>query len=259
MNEEFSALLQSLKSHVEENDGEVVYWGDTISQRDVVGVRAPAPAAAVKSATTIMPRTDLSNAARLEKYRTETVGDCHRCPLGETRHKLVFGVGNPDANVMFIGEGPGFDEDLKGEPFVGKAGQLLDKIMASIGLNRTNSYIANVVKCHPMIDPARRDQRGNDRPPQPDEMDKCLPFLREQIGIIKPKIIVTLGAVSTKALLNRSQGISALRGSIYAVSFPEAGEIKILPTFHPAALLRDETLKRAVWEDMKRLRNELDV
>jgi DNA polymerase len=159
-----------------------------------------------------------------------------------------------------VGEGPGFDEDRQGEPFVGKAGQLLDKIMAAIGLDRTKVFIANVVKCHPMVDATQPDKRGNDRPPAPDEMAECLPFLKAQIAIIRPEIIVTLGATASKAVLGTTQGITALRGKIVPVplidGFPP---VPVLPTFHPAALLRDPNLKRPVWEDMKLLKKTLGL
>lgn len=229
--ETLETLKRDLKNHLTENDGEMVYWGEKIKKPEV--------------------------RSTLVELR-EKIGDCHLCPLGDTRIKLVFGVGNPNAEVMFIGEGPGFDEDRQGEPFVGKAGQLLDKIMAAIGLDRSMVYIANMVKCHPMTDPTQPDKRGNDRAPSPEEMEKCQPFLLEQIRIINPKIIVTLGGVSSKALLGSTQGITALRGKIVEMNFfPDAAPIKVLPTFHPAALLRDESLKKAVWQDMKLLRDLL--
>ena len=230
-----------LKNHLEENDGEVVYWGPpTLAMRASEG--------------------EPSKRVQLEKFRLEVVGDCHLCPLGDTRIKLVFGEGNAEADVMFIGEGPGFEEDRKGEPFVGKAGQLLDKIMAAIQLDRTKVYIANMIKCHPMVDPTNPDKRGNDRPPTPEEMAQCRPFLIEQIRIIRPKIIVTLGGVSSKALLQTNQGITALRGKMAELKIDEeSAPIPVLPTFHPAALLRDESLKKAVWEDMKKLRSFLNA
>jgi DNA polymerase len=177
--------------------------------------------------------------------------------LGDTRKKIVFGVGNPEADVMFVGEGPGFDEDRQGEPFVGKAGQLLDKIMAAIGLSRKEIYIANIVKCHPMVDPSKSESRGNDRPPSVEEIEKCIPFLKEQILIVKPSFIVTLGATATKAILQKKEGISSLRGHFYDLNWDGFPSIQVLPTFHPAALLRDETYKRPVWEDMKLLREAL--
>jgi DNA polymerase len=199
-------------------------------------------------------------AEQLEDLRTHTIGDCHLCPLGDTRIKIVFGVGNPQADVMFVGEGPGFDEDRQGEPFVGKGGQLLDKIMKAIDLDRTKVYIANVVKCHPMVDAGQPDKRGNDRPPASEEIEKCRPFLMEQIRIVNPKIIVTLGGTATKAVLQTTKGITALRGQIFDVELiPGAPTVRVLPTFHPAALLRDESLKRAVWEDMKKLRDLLSL
>src|SRR3954470_1607368 len=144
-----NSLIEALKAHLQENDGELSYWGETI-----------AAAAPPKSAPPIS-----SSREELERLRTETIGDCRLCPLSETRIKLVFGVGNANAKVLFVGEGPGFDEDRIGEPFVGKAGQLLDKILSAIQLDRTKVYIANIVKCHPMIDPQNPDKRGNDRPP----------------------------------------------------------------------------------------------
>ncbi len=131
--------------------------------------------------------------ALYEKYNT-----CTRCPLGNSRIKFVFGVGNPDARVLFIGEGPGYEEDRRGEPFVGKAGQLLDKMMAAIGLSRQTAYIANIVKCHPMVNPQAPELRGNDRPPTPEEVETCSPILQQQIAIIHPKIIVTLGSPSSR-------------------------------------------------------------
>src|SRR5262249_32634374 len=145
-----------------------------------------------------------------EKYNT-----CTRCPLGASRLNFVFGVGNPDAKVMFIGEGPGYQEDHKGEPFIGRAGQLLDKMMDSIGLSRKIAYIANIVKCHPMVNPQTPHEHGNDRPPTPEESSTCAPILQQQIEIIKPRILVTLGSPSTKATLNIQDGISKVRGRLF--------------------------------------------
>lgn len=244
-------LVQDLKHHLEDNDGEVVYWGEKI---------VPSSSFLVPSKEVVVHQEPgTRNQERLAKLFLETIGDCHLCPLGDTRIKLTFGVGNPESPVMFVGEGPGYEEDRKGEPFVGKAGQLLDKIIAAIGLDRTKVYIANVVKCHPMVDATQPDKRGNDRPPTPEEMEKCMPFLLEQIRIIRPKIIVTLGGVSSKALLKTSQGITSLRGKMFDLNLEDGFSTKVLPTFHPAALLRDETLKKPVWEDMKQLRSFLNV
>jgi len=230
-------LVKSLKAYLEENEGEFGYWGEAIVSK---------------------LQTPKSKIQILQEFHQDNIGDCHRCPLGDTRIKLVFGVGNPEAQVMFIGEGPGYDEDRQGEPFVGKAGQLLDRILAAIGLDRTQVYIANVVKCHPMVDPKKQEQRGNDRPPNAAEIEKCLPFLKEQIRIIAPRIIVTLGSTATQALLQRQEGISKLRGKLIPLIIAQdQAPIDVLPTYHPAALLRDESLKRVVWEDMKLLKRIL--
>lgn len=190
---------------------------------------------------------------------------CRLCPLGGTRRKLVFGVGNPQAKVMVIGEGPGFMEDRQGEPFVGPAGQLLDKILGSIGLSRQPQesewkwvYIANMVKCHPMIDPADPEKRGNDRAPSELEMEKCFPFLQKQILWIRPSYILALGATAAKALLKTSRGISSIRGQWFDFKFDGSqSPIPLLPTYHPAALLRNPDLKKDAWEDIKKFRDAL--
>ncbi|MEK7389490.1 MAG: uracil-DNA glycosylase [Elusimicrobiota bacterium] len=183
---------------------------------------------------------------------------CRECPLGATRIQAVPGTGSFEAKVIFVGEGPGFQEDHQGQPFVGRSGQLLDKIMASIGLSRTTVYIANIVKCHPMKDPANPESHGNDRPPTPEEISACRGWLEAQIRAIRPKVIVTLGAVSARTLLNDATPITQIRGK-WRTYDPGAGfpPIKLLPTFHPAALLRNPDLKRDVWTDMKSLNEEL--
>lgn len=195
---------------------------------------------------------------KLAKLREEVI-NCKKCELGYSRIKAVFGAGNPNAKVMFVGEGPGWEEDHRGEPFVGKAGQLLDKILASINLDRTKVYIANVVKCHPMINPQTPDARGNDRPPTAKEISACRFYLEEQIRIIKPLCIVTLGNTATKFILNSNDGVSKLRGKIYEIgkSFFFDFDIKVIPTYHPAALLRNPFLKKETWQDMKMLRDFL--
>lgn len=187
------------------------------------------------------------------------VASCRLCPLGATRIKAVPGVGSPRARVLFIGEGPGFEEDRRGEPFVGRAGRLLDKIIGSIGLSRETVFIANMVKCHPMKDPGTPDARGNDRAPAPEELAACRPFIERQIRALRPAAIVALGGIAAKALLGTDEGISRLRGTWAAIRLagsPEL-EIPVLPTYHPAFLLRDETRKRDVWNDMKALRSFL--
>ncbi|GHT53746.1 uracil-DNA glycosylase [Endomicrobiia bacterium] len=189
----------------------------------------------------------------LGKLREE-INSCKKCPLGESRLNAVFGVGSPSADLIFVGEGPGYDEDHKGEPFIGKAGHLLTKIIEAMGQTRETVYIANIVKCHPMIDPSNSEKRANDRPPTPEEMSVCRNYLDMQLEIIKPKIIVTLGASSTKGLLNNKEPISQIRGLV-----KEYKGIKLMPTYHPAALLRNPNLKKFVWEDMKKVMHFLDT
>ena len=190
-------------------------------------------------------------AQELEDFRKK-ICNCVKCDLGKTRIKLVFGTGSANARLMFIGEGPGYAEDHQGEPFVGRAGQLLTKIIESIGLKREDVYIANIVKCHPMVDPSDPEKKSNDRPPSPEEIQTCLPYLEDQIKIINPKIICALGTWAAKTLLNTELGITKLRGKFY-----ERNGIMLMPTYHPAALLRNELLKKDVWEDMKMIREEL--
>jgi DNA polymerase len=169
------------------------------------------------------------------------IGDCTRCKLhGLGRQQIVFGVGNPQARLMFVGEAPGADEDVQGEPFVGRAGQLLTKIIQSIGFERSDVYIANVIKCRP---PSNRN-------PEPDEVASCQPFLFRQIDTIQPRIIVALGTFAAQTLLNTVAPISKLRGQVHEFR----GGAKLIPTFHPAFLLRSPDRKRDVWEDMKKVR-----
>jgi DNA polymerase len=182
------------------------------------------------------------------------INSCRKCALGNSRLNAVIGVGSATAELMFVGEGPGFDEDHKGEPFVGKAGQLLTKIIEAMGFTRGTVYIANIVKCHPMIDSSDPQKRSNDRPPTLLEMETCKHYLDKQIEIIKPKIIITLGSSSTKGLLYDQEPISKIRGVV-----KEYKGIKIMPTYHPAALLRNPSLKKFVWDDMKKVMHYLDT
>ncbi|HBU69474.1 MAG TPA: uracil-DNA glycosylase [Elusimicrobia bacterium] len=208
------------------------------------------PATAVKTVKAAAPGGKLPT---LEEYKKQISG-CRKCPLGKSRLNFVFGVGNPKARLMFVGEGPGFDEDHKGEPFVGRAGQLLTKIIESIGLKREDVFIANVVKCHPMIDPSDPEKRANDRPPTPEEAAECIGYLEKQIDIIKPEFICALGSSAAKALLATEITISKLRGRYY-----DYRGAKLLPTFHPAALLRNPVYKKDVWEDMKMLKRSMGI
>lgn len=172
----------------------------------------------------------------LESIREE-LGDCKRCKLHKTRTNIVFGVGNPNAGLVFVGEGPGEDEDLQAEPFVGRAGQLLTKIIKAMGLNREDVYICNVVKCRP----------PENRNPEPDEIAACRPFMEKQIDAIRPKVIVALGTHAAQTLLNTDKKITALRGKFHRYR----DSIQLMPTFHPSYLLRNESKKKEVWEDMK--------
>ena len=170
----------------------------------------------------------------------EEIGDCTRCKLHSGRTNLVFGVGNPKADLMFVGEAPGRDEDIKGEPFVGRAGQLLTKIIEAIDLDRDDVYIANVIKCRP----------PQNRNPEPDEVETCEPFLFSQIDAIQPRVIVALGAFAVRTLLRDDKTpISKLRGRQYSFR-----GTTLIPTFHPAYLLRSPDKKQYVWEDMKQVR-----
>ncbi len=173
----------------------------------------------------------------------DSIRDCQACALAKGRSVVVFGSGNPDADVMFVGEAPGAEEDRQGLPFVGKAGELLTKMIGSIGLTRDEVYIANVVKCRP---PGNRD-------PEPDEVASCEPYLMRQIEMVRPEIICTLGRFAAQTLLQSSESMGRLRGRIFSYR-----GIKLVPTYHPAALLRNEQWKRPTWEDLKLLRKEYD-
>jgi len=201
----------------------------------------------IKKETVIQKVAEQTKTAEqnLEEFKQQ-ICNCNKCPLGKTKLNFVFGVGSPYSDIMFIGEGPGFQEDHKGEPFIGRAGMLLDKIIEAMGYKRSSVYIANIVKCHPMKDPSNPELKNNDRPPTQQEMQTCKPYLDKQIEIISPRVIVTLGASSTRALLNTEDVISSLRGK-----FAEYNGIKLMPTYHPAALLRNPNLKKDVWHDMK--------
>ncbi|MEP6654547.1 MAG: uracil-DNA glycosylase [Myxococcales bacterium] len=166
----------------------------------------------------------------------EELGDCTRCKLSAGRKNLVYGVGNPEAHLVFVGEGPGADEDEQGEPFVGKAGQLLTKMIGAMGYDRADVYICNVVKCRPP---------GN-RNPEPDEIAACEPFLKKQLAAIRPRMIVALGKFAAQCLLHDDSPISRLRGN-----FRTYEGIPLMPTFHPAYLLRDPTKKKEAWDDLK--------
>lgn len=169
---------------------------------------------------------------------------CKKCPLYKTRTHLVFGEGSPDAELMFVGEAPGRDEDLHGKPFIGRAGKLLTKIINAMNLKREDVYIANILK----------DRPPNNRNPKDSEIESCIEYLRKQIKIIEPKVICALGSFAAKELLNEESSISKLRGKFY-----DYEGIKFMPTYHPAYLLRNSHGKKFVWEDMKKIMKELNI
>ena len=186
------------------------------------------------------PIADDGNA--LEIFRQQ-ICDCSKCSLCSTRQNFVFGAGNPAAGIMFVGEAPGADEDRQGEPFVGAAGQLLNKIISAMDLRREDVYICNILKCRP----------PNNRDPQPDEIEQCEPFLKRQIELIKPKVICTLGRFAAQTLLRSSDSMGHMRGQSHQYE-----GIPLVATYHPAALLRNAQWKRPTWEDMKRVRQIYD-
>ncbi|WP_437277364.1 uracil-DNA glycosylase family protein [Sorangium sp. So ce375] len=204
---------------------------------------APAPRAeTVARASAPLPDTKEERAARLSLI-AEEVRTCQKCPLHEGRTHTVFSRGDPSSDIVFVGEGPGADEDLQGQPFVGAAGQLLDKMIAAMGYHRDAVYICNIVKCRP----------PKNRKPEPAEMAACSPYLTAQLALIKPKVIVALGATAVQGLIGTSEGITKLRGTWKLYK----GSIPIMPTFHPAYLLRQPGAKREVWSDLKEVMRHL--
>ena len=187
---------------------------------------------------------NLTSAADDLKELRSHIGDCQRCKLCKERTNIVFGTGDPDARLVFVGEGPGYDEDQQGEPFVGKAGQLLTKIIEAMKLTRKQVYICNIIKCRPP---------GN-RNPAPDEIKACFPFLDGQLDAIRPDFICALGTFAAQTLLDTVEPISRLRGRLFNLR-----GIKVMPTYHPAYLLRNPDKKRDVWEDMKKLMSMMDA
>jgi uracil-DNA glycosylase len=204
-----------------------------ITPETLVAVPAPPDPAAAPSGPVIRVES-------LDDIARDIGPHCSRCKLHTLgRSQVVFGVGNPHADLMFIGEAPGYEEDVQGVPFVGRAGQLLTKIIEAIQLRREDVYIANVIKCRP----------PQNRNPEPDEVDTCEPFLFRQVQVVKPRVIVALGAFAAKALLRTNDPIGRLRGHVYTY-----GDARLVPTFHPAYVLRNPASKREVWDDMKKVR-----
>ncbi len=195
-----------------------------------------------RDVTSELERTDLPGLPGLMRVRA-LMGPCARCPLHDTRNNIVFGEGNPEADLVFIGEAPGFEEDRSGVPFVGAAGSLFTRMLQAMGLQREEVYIANILKCRP---PRNRD-------PLPSEVESCKPFLLAQLRCIQPSIIVTLGRVAARNLLETDAPISVLRGE-----FKDWQEWKVMPTYHPAYLLRNKNMKRPAWEDLQSVMAEMD-
>jgi DNA polymerase len=217
--------------------------------------QSPAAQRAAATRPVSNERIEVTGASKVEQlaHLNERAQACQKCPhLVARRHTVVFGVGDPDAQLMFVGEGPGEDEDLKGEPFVGKAGQLLTKMIAAMGLSREQVYIANIVKCRPDMPPG---VPGN-RKPTREEMDTCVPYLRAQIDIIKPRALVALGATAIEGLVGATGAMGSLRGK-----FLEYRGVPVMPTYHPSYLLRNQSTaeKRKVWEDLLKVMEKLEL
>lgn len=190
-----------------------------------------------------LPADSADQAAQLENLRKVELGICVRCKLHSGRKTIVFGEGNPQADLMLVGEAPGADEDIQGRPFVGRAGQLLMQMIQAIDFSRNDVYIANVLKCRP----------PNNRPPEPDEVQMCSPFLLKQISIIKPKIILALGVHAAQNLIGSKSSIGLLRNRVYDMPFG-----RVIATYHPSFLLRSPQMKPAAWEDLKLVKKTLD-
>ncbi len=230
---ELAALVAGFRAHLE--------WQRRAGTYGAPAARSPRVGAAGEAAETTADDS-LPAAPTLDEIRRD-LGDCTRCKLSATRNKIVFGVGSESAALMFVGEAPGAQEDRQGEPFVGPAGELLDRMIAAMGWSREDVYIANVLKCRP----------PRNRSPQPDETAACEPFLARQIEAVRPRIIVTLGKPAAQLLLRTNAPISALRGR-----FDRYRGIAVMPTFHPAYLLRQPERKRDAWEDLKKVIDELE-
>lgn len=228
------AVISTIKGHLE-----------TMSEDGITDVLMPR--ARVRAQKSAAPKTTQPNASKRDRILSlkSTVDQCRMCAeLAATRTKTVFGAGHVNARLMFVGEAPGMDEDAQGLPFVGKAGKLLTKMIEAMGLQRSDVFIANVLKCRP----------PQNRNPLPEEITHCEPYLLEQLAIIKPRVICALGTFAAQTLLKTDIQISRLRGE-----FHDYHGIKLLPTFHPAYLLRNQTKKREAWQDMQMIMKELGI
>jgi uracil-DNA glycosylase len=231
-------VLPELKRE-EQNQAAALYLANETIEESEIPPRKPFPSAP-PVASAVLPE---DRSAALQAVR-EDIGDCTRCPLSAGRNKIVFGDGDPNARLFFVGEGPGADEDAQGLPFVGRAGQLLNNMISAMGLQREQVYIANIVKCRP----------PQNRVPEPDEAHTCSPFLFRQIDIVKPEVIVALGATAATYLLGGKSPLAALRGRIHHVR-----GAKLIVTYHPAFLLRDPRQKKEAWKDLQIAMAELGL
>jgi uracil-DNA glycosylase len=238
------------------NSGQALESGESMSPRKAAAVAMPVVEENIFEVIALKPEQNVSDPVKALKIIREDLGDCTRCALHrQGRKQIVFGVGDPKAKLMFVGEGPGADEDTQGEPFVGRAGQLLNNMIKAMGLEREQVYIANIVKCRPP---------GN-RTPEREECETCSPFLMRQIAVVKPKVIVALGATAAKTLLAMSSSMMQLRGRFY--DFKPAGVCgtdewdgcKLAVTYHPAFLLRDPRQKGEAWKDLQMVMKELGM
>ena len=253
-------LAAEVSISVEEKEGinseQALESGEPMSPRKPAALAMPVVEESIFEVIAPKPEQNVSDPARALKIIREDLGDCTRCALHKQgRKQIVFGVGDPNAELMFVGEGPGADEDLKGEPFVGRAGQLLNNMIKAMGIEREQVYIANIVKCRPP---------GN-RQPEREECETCSPFLMRQIAVVKPKVIVALGATAAKTLLAMNSSMMQLRGRFY--DFKPAGVrgtdewdgCKLAVTYHPAFLLRDPRQKGEAWRDLQMVMKELGM
>ena len=239
MSDELHDFLSSAQRYFTQQQdlfGNVLYGDDDMKQKK------KAPAVAETGTWPVYPDEPWVQSTTLDELYGQ-IHECMKCPLGQTRTRFVFGTGNPRSKVMFMGEAPGADEDAQGQPFVGRAGQLLNKIIEAIGMKREDVYICNIIKCRP----------PNNRAPLPVESETCTPYLLKQIELIKPKFIISLGRTAAQWLLQTNDSLGALRGKAH-----DYNGIKVIVTYHPAALLRNPDWKRPTWEDMKMFKKLYD-
>ncbi len=248
MKKDLNLIIDAIKDQ-EELFGEYLFEKPTAEKIDYkeIGLEVKKIKTATEVKSDIFTKSDTMEGKEFQANDLDSfnklINKCVKCRLSTSRNKFVFGVGNPNAKVMLIGEGPGADEDMQGEPFVGRAGKLLNDILKAINFEREEVYIANIVKCRPP---------GN-RNPLPDEIEMCFPYLEKQIELIKPELILCLGLIAASSLLKTKLSLGKLRGNVY-----EYKNIQTMVTYHPAALLRNPQWKRGCWEDVQKFRKLYD-